>query len=262
MQISSSSSSYDTSSTQKILQALLQQKANSTGQDLPGAAAADGASPAPPGPPPGGASTQFDAKTLTSLLSTQEKGSASSAADKLVSDLDTDGDGSLSLAEIQAGLQQSGDTSTLASGVAKLDTDGDGKLSSSELASALQGAHKGHHAHHHAPPADVDDPDDPDAATATQGGRPSAADLSAKMISALDTDGDGSLSLDEIEAALQNDGSDASKGSNTLGSAVAKLDTDGDGKLGAAELTSALQAFRDAHERGQKAGTTENSIAA
>ena len=38
---------------------------------------------------------------------------------------------------------------------------------------------------------------------ATQEGPPTSADIAAKVISAADTDGDGSLSLDEVSAALR-----------------------------------------------------------
>ncbi len=167
MQISSNSNAYDMSEVQRLLASLTSQNATSSGQDLPSATSGANGPPdgPPPGPPPGGdsqASSRFAANTLSSLLGVQQD-PASSLATSLIGQADTDGDGSLSLSEIEKAISGGDSTGTaastsstgasstdpLAAAFAKLDTDGDGKLSSSELTSAIK-AHHGHH-HHHQP---------------------------------------------------------------------------------------------------------------
>lgn len=73
---------------------------------------------------------------------------------------------------------------------------------------------------------------------------PSSADVAAKLIKTADTNGDGSLSLDEIKAALNGK---STTSADALSQAFAKLDTNGDGQLSASELTSALDAKKAAH---------------
>jgi len=122
-------------------------------------------------------STQFAPDLLSALLSTQSAPpSADSVASGLISQLDSNSDGSLSLAEVtQAMTGQGNSTGTastqatdsgavstqatasnaVASAFAKLDTNGDGQLSSSELAAAITSLNQeassvsGHHRHHH-----------------------------------------------------------------------------------------------------------------
>ncbi|MDB5417657.1 MAG: hypothetical protein JWP50_1076, partial [Phenylobacterium sp.] len=67
---------------------------------------------------------------------------------------------------------------------------------------------------------------------------PSASDLAGQMIAALDTNGDGNLSADEITSALSND---KALSGDQVSAAVNKLDTNGDGKLSSAELQAGLQ---------------------
>jgi Ca2+-binding EF-hand superfamily protein len=248
--------------------AQLLQRAGGAGQNQPGgdsASATDGASTAAPAsPPPGGGLQAFASKTLASLLSLQEDpgtdaasttdststtaGASDSRATKfaeaLIKSADTDGDGSLSAAELQAALGGSS-TTDVSTELSKLDTDGDGKLSASELASALQtqqSQHSGHahHAHrgHHGPP--------------------SADDVASKLLGAADSDGDGALSLDEVERAL-DDSDSADAGSVQDG--FKKLDTDGDGKLSSSELSAALTAFRQAHVQHAPGQQTQGQAA-
>jgi hypothetical protein len=120
----------------------------------------------------------FSGQTLGALTSAQEGAGGwrqqmdSIVANSMVSQLDSNGDGSLSLSEIQSALggssgtgasATSSSTSTntpstldgLASAFASVDTNGDGQLSSDELTNALnqmnpgQGGVHGHHGHHH-----------------------------------------------------------------------------------------------------------------
>ena len=80
---------------------------------------------------------------------------------------------------------------------------------------------------------------------------PAASDIASKLIGDADSDGDGSLSLDEIKAALNGGGaSQTGSTDDGLTPALAKLDTDGDGKLSSSELTSALESQHAAHKHG------------
>jgi len=250
MQTSSVSTAYGGGQAQRMLAALLQQQTK-TGQDMQGAGeASGGAQPAgpppgrPPGPPPSSASGQFAASTLTDLLSTQEGEETSPFSDlaaDLIKQADTDGDGSLSADEIKGaignGSSSTDDADGLKAAMAKLDTDGNGTLSASELSAGLEArrSERGHR-HGHAPP--------------------SSSDVAAKLVSQADSDGDGALGLDEIEATL---GSGDASSAETLTASIKKLDTDGDGKLSAAELSAALDAFRTAGQGGQAAGSSASS---
>jgi len=149
------------------------------GQVLPGADQdSDGDGPPPPPPPrsSGQASSQFASSTLASLLSVQQQPSASDFAAKLIGQVDSNGDGSLSLDEIKSVLEKAGLTKTsattdtsagesLAKAFGKLDSNGDSKLDTSELASALETLMKAHHGHRHGPPPP---PPPQDTASATQ----------------------------------------------------------------------------------------------
>ena len=157
MQISGNSNAYDGGQAQRLLAMALGQATEATGQDLPGelqdskAGAPHGP---PPGPPPSGASDQFSSQTLSSLISAQEQANGGdNLASKLIGQADSDGDGLLSLTEVQSTLGGDDSSSTgLTAALGAIDTDGDGKLSASELSAALekgkaQHAHHGHHAH-------------------------------------------------------------------------------------------------------------------
>ncbi len=147
------------------LMKLLQSQSVSAGQQSPDSDG-DGASEvsqsqqtaAPPSVPAAQPSGQFAANTLSALISAQQAPpTPADIAAKLISAADTNGDGSLSLAEVQNAISPNGSSSTQPSNASplnaafgKLDTNGDGVLSADELATALQSmfaAHKGHHHH-------------------------------------------------------------------------------------------------------------------
>jgi Ca2+-binding EF-hand superfamily protein len=233
MQISSTPTAYGGGEAQRLLGLLLQQQGAQAGQDVPSADATS-ATTSPPTQPAGGSSAaQFTSDTLSSLLSAQEAPpSSADIAAKVISTADTNGDGSLSLDEVEKALGQ--DTTSgadaLSQAFSKLDANGDGQIGADELTSALDakkaagGAHHGHHAHH--------------------AGQASSTDLASQVIGEADTNGDGELSADEIQTAL------GSKAGDNLSSAIGALDTNGDGKLSATELSTAIDAFRAAHNRG------------
>lgn len=235
MQISANTVAYGSSEAQRLLAGLLQTKGGGARQEKPSATSETDGPPSgpPPGPPPGGGAQQFASKTLSGLLSTQETPpSASDVASKLIQDADSDGDGALSLAEIESTLG-TGASDQLSASVAKLDTDGDGKLNADELSAGLEAARP-------------------------KGGRPpppSSADVASSLIGETDANGDGALSLDEILTKLGQDNSDEAT------SAFGKLDTNSDGQLSSAELTAALDAFRAAHANGQGETSSSQTVA-
>lgn len=157
---------------------------------------------------------------LSQLLNMQSSVSsrATDAATRMISDLDADGDGALSIEEASA----SG-SSKAAEAFAALDTDSDGSLTTSELASSLEAM---------GPPPGGPPPGGP-----PPGGRPSSSDVASQIFSAVDNDEDGGLSLSEIGAATGNEETEETE------SAFSSLDTDGDGKLSLAELTAALDQY-------------------
>ena len=237
MQIPSTSTAYGGGEAQRLLARLFQQQGPPAGQDLPGDStqpvAAPASPPTSPANPPGAAS--FAQATLASLLDTQAPAPTSAdIAQKVIGAAYSDGDGALSLAEVEAALGQ--DTTSGDSGVsqafAKLDANGDGKLSQDELASAIDarksasGVHHHHHHHGHA--------------TAASQAQPSDGGLASAILGQADSNGDGALSADEIAQALGTSASDGLKQS------LAGFDKDGDGKLDSSELAAAIDAFRTA----------------
>jgi Ca2+-binding EF-hand superfamily protein len=245
MQISSTSTAYGGSEAQRLLSMLLPQQGQSgtgAGQELPGAADSANPPPTPPQPTGSGSSAaQFASATLASLLTTQQgPPSSTDIANKVIGAVDTDGDGQLSLDEIEKALgsDTTSGTDAASQAFAKLDANGDGKISADELSSALDakkatdasstggagGVHHHRHAHH-----------------------ASSADLAQQIFGQADANGDGALSADEISSALGQDAAGATTG---LTQQIAKLDTNGDGSLSTAELTAAIDAFRAAHKHG------------
>ncbi len=271
---------------------LLQQQPPAAGQDLPGDAATATSAASASTPTGATSADQFATDTLSSLLSAQEAPpSSADLASQVMSAVDSNGDGSLSLSEIETALGADTSTGAEASPIAsaisqafsQIDTNGDGEISSSELTSALdaqnqaqgaqqqQGPQGAHHHHHHA--------------HAGGGAPPNGDDLASQLLGSADTDGDGTLSLSEIEGALglsptsstsatssttaasSTASPDAASGaaataaaaasSTTSSSALAalttafgQLDTNGDGKLSASELSAGIDAFMAAHARG------------
>jgi Ca2+-binding EF-hand superfamily protein len=251
MQISSTSTAYGGSQAQRLLSMLLpqqgQQQGTGAGQDLPGAPDAASGGASPPQPASGGPSaSQFATATLSSLLTTQQAPpSSADIANKVIGAVDTDGDGQLSLDEIEKALGQDTTSGTdapslaaMSQAFAKLDANGDGKISGAELAGGLDaqkaqqastgtppaGVHRHHHAHH-----------------------ASSADLALQIFGQADTNGDGALSADEISSTL---GGSATSATDSLTQAIGKLDANGDGSLSTAELSAAIDAFRAAHKQG------------
>jgi hypothetical protein len=118
------------------------------------------ATPSGSTPPCGtGSSNQISPQTMSALLDAQSQSGAtgttssqspSQALQDLFSQIDANGDGSITKQEFENALGAGGTNVAAADKVfGELDTSGDGSVSLDELKSALQGA-GGHHGHHHA----------------------------------------------------------------------------------------------------------------
>lgn len=195
------------------------QSTEPTGQNPPAGSASRSAkgppSGPPPGPPPGaGSGGGFSADTMSALLKTQEEG-GSEAASAAIDEADTNGDGTVSLAELAASLRT--DEASLSQAFTQVDADADGQINQDELETGLKSLAPPGSGRPHGPP-------------------PSAGDVAADVLASADNDESGALSLDEISTALGQDDQ------TSLSDAFAALDTDGDGGLGAEELTSAVTA--------------------
>jgi Ca2+-binding EF-hand superfamily protein len=182
----------------------------------------------------GCAGPQMGGDTMSALMSLQGGQPAVSSSDvarQLISGLDTNGDGAVSLDEIQQALSNAGQNADASQAFASVDKNGDGKLSTDELTSALdqlQQSH-GHHRHHGAERA------------------------AQEITSSIDSNGDGQLSLDEVTSALGSSNSDSA---SNIAQGFSALDTNGDGKLSADELASAI---RTQMETALKAYTSQAS---
>lgn len=190
--------------------------------------------------------------TYTSTSSTATSSARSQQFQKeLLSKLDNNGDGSVDKDELSTALSQKSDDGILVSlsdNFGDLDSDSSGDLSGEEMAAM-------------APPPPPPRDQAPD------------TELADALLSALDTDGDGSVSSDELNNGLASTGSDADSqqvfsaldknedGTVSLDELAAslapppppqqqtsseelfsQLDSDSDGSVTARELTSALQA--------------------
>lgn len=226
MQISSSSTMQSSMSLQALKSLFQAGDTSSTGQEMPQAMGGPGKggrpSGPPPGPPPSGAASQrFGGDTLSTLLGEQTETPESRMVSDLMSSFDSDGDSSLSLDEIGAAFGAS-DTSALAETFASLDSDGDSLLSADELSTAFE----------------ANRPERPSGPPPGRG--PSSAEIASSLIESLDAGEDGGLSLDEITTAL---GETEEADSASLSERFAALDTDGDASLSAQELSTAFDAL-------------------
>lgn len=134
-------------------------------------------------------------------------------AEEVISNGDTDGDGSLNLEEFTEALAGN-DSSRLAEMFAEADTDSDGQVSEEELQTAMD---------NHAPGG----PGGPQA---------SASNTAVDFLSAADTDGDSSLSLEEFTETLGGNSS-----SSSIVDMFEQADTDGDEQVSQEELQTAME---------------------
>lgn len=194
----------------------------------------------------GGAAPAMSGQTMSGMISlqTQPQGASDIASD-IVSGLDTDGDGEVSADEIAAAFSEAGiETDGVDSTLALLDADSSGTLSASEIATGIEADMSTHG--QKGPPPGGPPPGGPP---------PSAEDTASGIVSTFDTDGDDSLGLDEILAALEEESDE----DGSIASTFDSLDTDSDGQLSATELTVALQAQMEA---GYRAYAEQAALAA
>jgi Ca2+-binding EF-hand superfamily protein len=164
----------------------------------------------------------------TSASSTEESGAGASLED-LFSSIDSDGDGSVSKTELKSFADSL----------------------SAQMQSALLGAQESGGAQGAFGPP----PPPP-------GDGKSAAD----MLSEMDTDGDGSVSSDELKAFGEAHGPKSGKGAQMAEEAFASADTDGDGKLSSAEFETFDKTMREnvanrVHERMSQAYSQAQGLA-
>ena len=213
MQISSSSAATSSMALSALRDLFQTKTTDATGQKTPTEGAKGPPQGPPPGPPPAGMNGGgVSPDTMSSLLGTQEDGAAKAASDA-IDEADTNGDGTVSLAELAASLGT--DEASVTSAFAKVDTDQDGQINADELESGLKSVHG-----RHGPPPP-----------------PSASDVALDVLASADADKSGALSLGEVSSSLgEKDGA-------SLTDAFAALDKNGDGSLASDELTSAVEAM-------------------
>ena len=190
---------------------LLPSQTQGAGQTSP-VGAEDTAEPPSPSPPKAdqGPAARFAARTLASLLQVQQQPpAAGDLADALIGQADVNGDGGLSIEEIQAELAKAGDSATGAQAISqamtKLDTDGDGKLSAGELAAGFEALAQARGQTQTASQADpaAGAPAPPGLRHRHHGHHGvSSTDLAQLLLGAGDADGDGKLSGAELAAAI------------------------------------------------------------
>ena len=199
----------------------------------------------------GASAPSLSGQTMGAMISMQmEAPSASDIASDLISGLDTDGDGEVSADEIATAFSAAGlAASAIDSALSAIDSDSSGSLNAEELATAISSDMQAHGPKGPPPGGGMGGP--------PPGGPPTSTNEEASSIlSALDTDEDSGLDMDEILSAFGMETDDAD---GSVASALASLDSDGDGQLSLAELTSAIQQNRDA---GYRAYAQQASLAA
>ncbi|WP_027478055.1 EF-hand domain-containing protein [Curvibacter gracilis] len=171
------------------------------------------------------------------------------AAERLFSQFDTDSSGSVDSTELQnllsdvsqkTGISLGG--STASDLLSTSDSNGDGSLSASELGEALKSVLP--------PPTTMDfvqsrSSNSTSSTTAT-------GQAGDDLFSQLDTNGDSSVSQDELQSLLDQMASDQGNSSSALSASdvISQLDTNGDGSLSASELDAARPQGQDGPPQG------------
>jgi Ca2+-binding EF-hand superfamily protein len=195
-----------------------------------------------------GAETQVSA----GITASQQTISASDPVLQLFNAMDTNGDGSVSEAEMEAYIEGKGGTQSQADALyaaltQENNASGASGLSEAQFASDVSQAQgPGHHHHHHhgsfALGALASDP----------------AGAASQIFNALDTNHDGTVSADEFAAAFSPNSSAAGSGTAINPSSVfAQIDQNGDGSITSNELGSFITAL---DQKIQSAASTLGSL--
>ncbi len=170
-----------------------------------------------------GATTTSTSPTTTSIA---PAATATDPLTQLFSALDTNGDGSVSQSEMESYIQQQGGTAAQADALfAGLNHDSTGNLTQAQLANDLQQAQAsdtGHHHHRHE--------------------IPSADELGNKLVSAMDSDANGSVDQSEFTSFVTGLGGTPSEAAADF----AALDPGNTGSVNAAQFSAATRAFETA----------------
>lgn len=184
-----------------------------------------------------GSVSNYTSYTSTSSTSTQNARSQQ-LQKELFAKLDSNGDSTVDQDELQSALSQKSDDGllvNLSKQFGDLDSDASGSLSAEEMTAM-------------APPPPRDQAPD--------------TELADALISALDTDGDGSVTATELDSALQtSNNSTATTSTDTSAALLKVLDSDSSGGVSSDELKAALQAGRERPDEEQTASTQSTTEA-
>ncbi|MDT3314591.1 XopAW family type III secretion system calcium-binding effector [Pseudomonas sp. rhizo66] len=186
-----------------------------------------------------GSVSNYTSYTSTSSTSTQNARSQQ-LQKELFAKLDSNGDSAVDQDELQSALSQKSDDGllvNLSKQFGDLDSDASGSLSAEEMTAM-------------APPPPPPRDQAPD------------TELADALISALDTDGDGSVTATELDSALQtSNNSTATTSTDTSAALLKVLDSDSSGGVSSDELKAALQAGRERPDEEQTASTQSTTEA-
>lgn len=167
-------------------------------------------------------------------------------AERLLSEFDADDSGSVDSTELQSLLSDVSQKTGISTGstsatdlLAASDSNGDGSLSATELSQALKSVLP--------PPPSTLDFVQSRSSTAQGTGSSATGQAGDDLFSQLDTNGDSSVSQDELQTLLDQMAADQGNGSSALSASdvISQLDTDGDGSLSASELDAARPQGQD-----------------
>jgi len=173
-------------------------------------------------------------------------------AQRLLSEFDTDNSGSVDSTELQNLLsdvsQKTGvsiSSSTASDLLSTSDSNGDGSLSASELSTALKSVLP-------PPPSTLDFVQSRSNSGSNTAPPTATGQAGDDLFSQLDTNGDSSVSQDELQSLLDQMASDQGNSSSALNAAdvISQLDTNGDGSLSASELEAARPKGQEAPPPG------------
>jgi len=151
---------------------------------------------------------------------------AQNGLSKLVSAMDTDGDGSISQSEMESYIQGKGGTQAQADSLfTALNQGGTGNLTQAQLSQDLQNAPAGPHGHHH---------------HHHQEQQASAGNVASQLMQAMDTNGDSSISQSEFENFVTSIGGTTDEADKDFSA----LNSQNSSGITTDQLTSAISAFQ------------------